>query len=105
MTTFRAAVPTGDWRRRRAAGGRRRSAAISRLTSGVNPVLQHVRSSKNEDPARIYRHFLARLRVAADALPLVADEETAERGNLHVLAARQRIGDLLQHGLDQVGRL
>src|SRR5215468_1828167 len=105
MTTFRAAVRTAGWRPRPAAAGRRRSVEISRLASGVNPVLQDMRSAKNEDPTRIYRHFLTRLRVAPDALPLVADEEAAERRNLDVLAARQGVGDLLQHGLDQIGRL
>src|SRR5262245_12558723 len=100
MTTFQPAVRTAGWRHRRATAGHRRFAGISRLASGVNPVLQHMRSPKNEHPPRIYRHFLTRLRVASDALTLVADEKAAERGDLDILATRQRVGDLLQYGLD-----
>src|SRR4030095_15823988 len=58
-----------------------------------------------QDLARIYRHFLTRLGVAPDALALGPHEEAAERGDLHVLAAGQGIGDLLEHDLHQVRRL
>src|SRR5262245_33517564 len=61
--------------------------------------------AKYQDLARVYRHFLTRLGVAPYALALGAHEEAAEGGDLHVLAARQGIRDLLEHDLHQVRRL
>ena len=54
--------------------------------------------------ARIDRHLDAGLRVAADALALAADDEGAERGQLHGLAGSQAVADLRQHPLDEFGR-
>ena len=38
--------------------------------------------------------------IAADALALVAQDERAEAGNLHVLALGQRVAHVVQHALD-----
>src|SRR3546814_3601926 len=62
-----------------------------------------MRGAEHENTPRQDGNFLSRLRVAADALPLLAHAETAEGGYLHLLAPRQGVADLMQHRLDQLG--
>ena len=42
--------------------------------------------------------------IAADALALVAQDEAAEAGDLHILALGQRMAHVVQHALDELGR-
>src|SRR3546814_19818591 len=59
--------------------------------------------AEHKDPARQDRHFLTGLRIATDALALLADREAAERRQLHHLATYQGLGNLVQNRLDQFG--
>src|SRR3546814_15887275 len=61
--------------------------------------------AEHKDPARQDRHFLTGLRIATDALALLADREAAERRQLHHLATYQGLGNLVQNRLDQFGGL
>src|SRR3546814_18230066 len=61
--------------------------------------------AEHKDPARQDRHFLTGLRIATDALALLADREAAERRQLHHLATYQGLGNLVQYILDQFGGL
>src|SRR5262245_31902018 len=65
--------------------------------SGVDPLLQDRRRLEDHHPPRRDRHFLAGLRIAADALPFLAHDERAKRRKLHGLAPLEAIRDFLQH--------
>src|SRR5579862_177627 len=92
--------PQRGARPRRAAGIRRRRAVIV-----VDLVLERLRRAKHQDAARADRNLLAGLRIAADALPLLAHREAAERRDLDHLAARQRLANFADHRLDEFGGL
>src|ERR1043165_4017270 len=65
-----------------------------------DPVAHDLAGAERHDPARSDRHFDARLRVAADALALVAQDEGPEAGDLHVLSFGQCVAHVEQHPLD-----
>src|SRR4029453_5708402 len=50
------------------------------------------------------RHFDAGLGIAADPLALVAQDEGAKAGNLHILSFRQRVAHVVKDSLDHIGR-
>src|SRR5262249_47306147 len=70
----------------------------------VDAVLEHVRGAEDQDAARADRNLLSGLRIATDAFSLAAYEEASEGRDLHVLAARQGVPDLLENRLDEPGR-
>src|SRR3546814_21109284 len=61
--------------------------------------------AEHKDPARQARHFLTGLRIATDALALLADREAAERRPLHHLAPYPGLGHLVHNRLHQFGAL
>src|ERR1700732_4241538 len=63
-----------------------------------------MRSTEDQNAARIDRHFLAGLGIASHALALAPHRETAEGGDLHHVAAGKRARDLVEHGLHQLRR-
>ncbi len=99
--------PAGRRRVTCIALGRPACVRCSRTTgsaSAVDLVLQRMAGAKHQDAARADRHFLAGLRIAADALAFLAHRKAAEGRDLDHLAALQRIRDLGDHRLDQFGR-
>jgi hypothetical protein len=70
----------------------------------VDPVLQDMRCTKDENLARMDRHLLPGLRVAPHALPLLAHEEAAEGRDLDRVAAGQRIRHFVQHRFHELRR-
>src|SRR5262245_29047694 len=64
--------------------------------------LQLLAGMEGDDAAGADRNLLARLRVAARALRLVAQLEVAEAGELDAFAALERPSDFLEEGLDHV---
>src|SRR5690348_11633319 len=80
-----------------------RAAALGRVI--VDTLLEDRRRLEHHHPPRRNRHFRASLRVASDALPLLAHHERAEGRQLHRLPPLETIGDLLEHKLNQRGRL
>src|SRR5262245_37597559 len=72
-----------------------RQARLLRLFDGIDALLEDGGRLEHHHPARRDRHFLAGLRVAADALALLAHHVRAERGELHRFAALKTVGDFL----------
>src|SRR5690606_41372910 len=65
------------------------------------PVLEILARPEVEHATRRNRHFHSGLRIAADALALVAQNEAAEAGDLDVLSVGHRLAHLGQNGFDQ----
>jgi len=63
-------------------------------------VAHYLARTERHHAPRSDRNLDTRLRVAADALPLVAKDEGAEAGNLHVLADGERMAHVVQDTLD-----
>src|SRR5712692_7294135 len=78
--------------------------AFLAVALAVDTALHDVRRFEHHDASRLDRHFLAGLRVAADPAAFVAHDERAERGKLHVLAARETVGNFMQDQFHQCGR-
>src|SRR6476620_8259429 len=78
-------------------------AACKRLAPR-DPVAHDLACAEGHHSARRDRHFDAGLRIAADALALVAKDEGAEAGDLHVRAFGQRMAHVVKHALDDARR-
>src|SRR3546814_14255128 len=76
---------------------------LGRRERAVDAVLQDMGRAEHKDPARQDRHFLTGLRIATDALALLADREAAERRQLHHLDTYKGLGNLVQNKLDHFG--
>src|SRR5262249_28481490 len=72
---------------------------------GIDLVLEDVRRAKHQHAARLDRDLHPGLRVTPYALPFLAHREAPEGRDLHDLAASERVGNLVQYGLDQHRRL
>src|SRR6266446_1604789 len=70
----------------------------------VDALLENRRRLEHHNPSRRDWHFRSGLRIAPDALALLAHHERAERGKLHALPALEAIGDLPEHQLDERSR-
>src|SRR5690349_19265491 len=70
-----------------------------------DPVAHDLAGAEGHDPARGDRHFDPRLRVTADTLALIAQDESTEAGNLRVLALGQGVAHVVQDSLDNAGGL
>src|SRR3546814_7795272 len=70
-----------------------------------NPLAHDLAGAERKDSARRDRNLDSGLRVAADPLALVAQDEAAEARNLHVLAVGQRMTHMVEHALDDIGGL
>src|SRR4051812_40416022 len=75
------------------------------IAVAVYPLLQNRRRLEHHHAARRDRHLGAGLRIAADALALLAHHEGAERRQLDRLALFQAVGDLFQHQFNEGRRL
>src|SRR5262249_40158399 len=82
-----------------------RSRRLDAIAPGIDTLLEDSRRLEYHDAARGNRHFLAGLRIAADALAFFAHDERAERRQLYGLAALQAVGNFLEHELDERRRL
>src|SRR3954449_12966351 len=71
----------------------------------VDPLLQDRRWLEHHHAARRDRHLGAGLRIAADALTLLAHHEGTERRQFYRLALLEALGYLFQHQFDEGGRL
>src|SRR3954452_12204285 len=80
------------------------SPVATRRSALGDPVAHDLAGAEGHHPARRDRHFDARLRVAADALALVAQNEGAEARDLHILTLRQSVAHVMQDALDDVRR-
>src|SRR3546814_13131294 len=67
-----------------------------------NPLAHDLAGAERKDSARRDRNLDSGLRVAADPLALVAQDEAAEARNLHVLAVGQRMTHMVEHALDDI---
>src|ERR1700741_129963 len=68
----------------------------------VDLALQHVRGPEHQDTPGRDRHLVARLRVAAYALRLLAHLEGTEGRQLHAFAPSQRGAQLLEYVFDHL---
>src|SRR5207248_10113532 len=92
-------------RRTRSQPGAARAACPGPLVEAiVDLMLQRMRGAEDENAARADRHFLPGLRIAPDALSLLPHREAAEGRDLDHLAALQRVGNLSDDRLDELGR-
>src|SRR4051794_20068537 len=68
------------------------SAVIIRIgdRTAVDPRLQHMTGPEHQHAPRQDRHFLARLRIAADAAPLLSDRKSPEPTDLNGFSRFQR---------------
>src|SRR5437868_3963171 len=80
------------------------SPAATRGSALGDPVAHDLTGAEGHDTPRCDRHFDPRLRIAADALTLVAQDECPEARHLHVLADRQRMAHVVKHTLDHARR-
>ena len=69
----------------------------------IDPLLEDVAGLENHHAARRDRNFLARLRIAPDALALGADQERSERRQFDRFAPDNTRADLVEDRLDQFG--
>ena len=69
-----------------------------------DPVAHDLARAEGHHPARSDRHFDAGLGIAADTLPFVAQDESAEARDLHIAALGERCAHVVQHALDDVRR-
>ncbi len=95
----------------RAGGGSGKPRSTSRRSAAragqgrIDPVFQNMRGAKHQDAPRQYGDLFTGLRVAPDALSLLANREAAEGRQLDHLTAHQGIGNLIEDRVDQLGRL
>src|SRR5437764_11850827 len=69
-----------------------------------DPVAHDLAGAERHDPPRRDRHFDPGLGITPHALSLVAQDEGAEAGNLHILALRERVAHVMEHPLDDARR-
>src|SRR6476659_6397666 len=69
-----------------------------------DPITHDLAGAECHHAPRSDRHFDAGLGITADALALVAKNEGAETGDLHVPALRKRMAHVVQHLLHEAGR-
>src|SRR5690242_12722029 len=67
-------------------------------------VAHDLAGAEGHHPPRSDRHLDAGLRIASDALALVAQDEGAEARNLHVLPFGERMAHVVKHPLDHARR-
>ncbi len=81
----------------------RNSGSVLRATATAffHEFAQHLRGTERHHAARRDRHFLARLRIAADALTLGAHIEVPEARQLHGIAVDQRVLHHFEHAREQ----
>ena len=79
--------------------------AILRLVCADDAITHHLARPEGEHTAGRDRHLDARLRVAADALALVAEHEGAKARDLDVLALRQGLAHMAEDLLYQFCRI
>src|SRR5690348_4254508 len=79
------------------------SAVAKRTSLPGDPVAHDLAGAEGHHAARGDRHFDTGLGVAADALALVAQDEGAETGDLHIAAVGKRVAHVVQHTLDHAG--
>src|SRR5690348_16642107 len=77
--------------------------AVATWSLPGDPIAHDLAGAEGHDAARSDRHFDAGLRIAADALTLVAQDEGAEAGDLHVRPIGQRVAHVMKHPLDETG--
>src|SRR5438270_4996875 len=80
------------------------SPAATSASAPGDPVAHDLAGAEGHHPPRSDRHFDSGLWVAADSLALVAQDERAESGDLHVLSGGEAVAHVVQHALDQPGR-
>src|SRR5438105_189382 len=68
-----------------------------------DPLAHDLAGAEGQHPPRRDRHFDAGLGIAADPLALVAQDEAAEAGNLHILAIGERAAHMGENALDDAG--
>src|SRR5574338_1027755 len=69
-----------------------------------DPVAHDLTGAEGHHPPWSDRHFDAGLGIAADALALVAQDEGAEAGDLHIGALGERGAHVMEDALDDIGR-
>ena len=77
---------------------------MPRSAAAGDPLAHDLTGAEGEHAARRDRHLDAGLRIAADPLALVAQDEAAEAGNLDVLPVGQRVAHMVEDALDDAGR-
>src|SRR5690242_6462943 len=80
------------------------SAVATRSLPG-DPVAHDLAGAEGHHAPRSDRHLDARLRVAPDALALVAQDESSKAGDLHVGAFGERVAHVVENALNHAGRL
>src|SRR5437899_8886051 len=73
-----------------------------RAVRGIQRVLQHLRRPEGQHAPRADLDLLPRLRVAADARLLLADDEVPEARELDLLALLQRVLEGVENHLDDL---
>src|SRR3954454_21278867 len=80
------------------------SPAATRGSALGDPVAHDLTGAERHHSPRCDRHLDPSLRIAADALPFVAQDERPEAGHLHVLADGQRMAHVVKHALAHARR-
>src|SRR4051794_5140786 len=81
------------------------SPAATRRSALGDPVAHDLAGAERHHAPRCDRHFDAGLRIAADSLTLVAEDERAETRKLDVLSLGKRVTHVMKNTLDDAGRL
>src|SRR5437868_14284189 len=89
---------------RKACSLLRIGSAMRVLPGPCDPLAHDLAGAEGEDAAGRDRHFDAGLRIAADPLALVAQDEAAEAGDLHILTFGQRVTHMMKDALDDARR-
>src|SRR6478672_27440 len=90
---------------RKACSLLRIGSAMQGLPGPGDPLAHDLAGAEGEDAAGCDRHFDAGLRIAANPLALVAQDEAAEARNLDVLPFGQSVAHMMENALDDPGRL
>jgi hypothetical protein len=69
---------------------------------GIEPLAQLLARLEEGHPFFLDEHRIAGPRIAAGAGRTVLHGEGAETAQFHAIAGRQRVGDLVQNGIDDV---
>src|SRR5439155_5629010 len=89
---------------RRWSGERRDLSVRRRARSALRDLVAHdLAGAERHDAPRCDRHFDAGLRIAADSLTLVAQDERAETRKLDVLPLGKRVTHVMKNTLDDAG--
>src|SRR5437868_8087968 len=79
--------------------------AVATIGLPGDPVAHDLARAEGHHPPRRDRHLDTGLRIATDALTLVAQDEGAEAGDLHVAPLGERFAHVVQDALDDAGAL